>query len=109
MSKGSNKPLCDLTNNEDTKFYKIIQESLKYRIQRTRNKQPCSNSIPTEYLQAKICTGNDRNIKISNRNSVASHAECSILEEGCAKKVPESNCRLMMSARNQESNYKYNN
>jgi len=88
MSRGNNKPLNDLTNIETKSIYKIIQHN--YKTLRTRNKENYSHFIPSELLLSKA----KREQKHSNRNSIASSLEFSVLEEGSVKRIPEYNCRL---------------
>lgn len=101
MSRSNTKPLRDLTNIEQSDLYKIMQESIKYKSQRTRNKESYGHLIASEFLLAKL---KNEQVKVSNRNSVASSIELSVLEEGCVKKVPESNCRLIPSDKKDQSN-----
>lgn len=98
IAKG--KPLYDLTNIETKNLYKIMQQSANYKHQRTRNKESYSHSIASGFLLSK--TKNEQ--KPSNRNSIASSLEFSVLEEGCIEKIPEYNCRLMFSDKKDQSN-----
>eukprot|EP00826_Nyctotherus_ovalis_P024780 TRINITY_DN19124_c0_g1_i1.p1 TRINITY_DN19124_c0_g1~~TRINITY_DN19124_c0_g1_i1.p1 ORF type:complete len:125 (+),score=36.91 TRINITY_DN19124_c0_g1_i1:195-569(+) len=95
VGRGNSKPLYDLTNIEAKSIYKMMKQSADYKPQRTRNKATRSHFTVSELLLSKLKSG--QKMEPSNRNSIASSIEFSVLEEGCIKKIPQYNCRLILS------------